>query len=247
MECKKYRELISAYVDGMLSPQEQEKLMAHLKVCETCSEEMSALKQMKTLLEQIEEPELPNEFHEELMKRIKQEEKSPTVHAFKWKWQYSSALVATLMVGILGISQIHSLDRQSRSSAEPIAVAEAGPYMEKESTRSEKTSQDQTQKAQVASENQHVVGRSTFMGDTTHDILQELRWKLDVREKSNFLGQLEAYLKSVGITYEVNKEVVLCYQVTNSQVLMDWIQKQGIKCEGEITEMVVDLVIELEE
>lgn len=247
MECKKYSELISAYVDGMLSPQEQEKLMAHLKVCETCSEEMSALKQMKALLEQIEEPELPNEFHEELMKRIKQEEKSTTVHAFKWKWQYSGALVATLMVGILGISQIHSLDRQSRSSTEPIAVAEAGPYMKKESTRSEETSQDQIQKAQVASENKHVVGRSTFMDDTTHDTLQELRWKLDVKEKSNFLGQLEAYLKSVGVTYEVNKEAVLCYQVTNSQALMDWIQEQGVKCEGEITEMVVNLEIELEE
>ena len=46
MECKKYSELISAEMDEMISPHEKEQLMAHLMVCEKCSEEMRALKKI---------------------------------------------------------------------------------------------------------------------------------------------------------------------------------------------------------
>lgn len=58
-----YREeLLSAALDGALSPAEQAELDAHLATCATCPAELSALRQVRTLLRAMPEPALPRSF-----------------------------------------------------------------------------------------------------------------------------------------------------------------------------------------
>ncbi len=195
MECKKYSELMSADMDEMISPHEKEQLMAHLMVCEKCSEEMRALKQMKSLLEQMESPELPDGFHEELMTRIKQEKKSKVVHAFKWKWQYSGALVAALMIGFLGIGQMIPLSMQNKPSAKSVTRAEVAPYEAQEGAISEASFYEPEQGVQVASEQPNIAGRSRLISEEDEASLQETRWQVNIKEKPDFVEQLKIYLE----------------------------------------------------
>ena len=247
MECKKYSELISAEMDEMISPHEKEQLMAHLMVCEKCSEEMRALKQMKSLLEQMESPELPDGFHEELMTRIKQEKKSKVVHAFKWKWQYSGALVAALMIGFLGIGQMIPLSMQNKPSAKSVTRAEVAPYEAQEGAISEASFYEPEQGVQVASEQPNIAGRSRLISEEDEASLQETRWQINIKEKPDFVEQLKIYLESTGISYEIYQEEVICHQVTDYEGLMKWIQEQGVEYEGEVVKAADKLIIELEQ
>ncbi len=120
MKCIEYSELISAYVDEMLSPQEEEKLMKHLKTCEACQEELEVLKQMQMMYRSLEEVSLPDQFHEDLIKRLKAESEVKSEHKakhpIKRRWQYGSALAAAMLVGVLFLNQLGITSSESKFS-----------------------------------------------------------------------------------------------------------------------------------
>jgi anti-sigma factor RsiW len=62
-ESPEYRqEQLSAALDGMLAPEEQTALDAHLAGCETCARELEELRQVRMLLRAMPEPALPRSF-----------------------------------------------------------------------------------------------------------------------------------------------------------------------------------------
>jgi anti-sigma factor RsiW len=62
-ESPEYRqEQLSAALDGMLAPEEQTTLDAHLAGCETCARELEGLRQVRMLLRAMPEPALPRSF-----------------------------------------------------------------------------------------------------------------------------------------------------------------------------------------
>jgi hypothetical protein len=56
------QEQLSAALDGMLAPDEQAMLDAHLAGCATCSRELEELRQVRRLLRAMPEPALPRSF-----------------------------------------------------------------------------------------------------------------------------------------------------------------------------------------
>lgn len=62
-ESPEYRQgVFSAALDGMLEPEEQAALDAHLAECDTCARELEALRQVRRLLRAMPEPALPRSF-----------------------------------------------------------------------------------------------------------------------------------------------------------------------------------------
>jgi anti-sigma factor RsiW len=62
-ESPEYRqEQLSAALDGMLTPEEQAALDAHLAGCESCRRELEELRQVRSLLRAVPEPALPRSF-----------------------------------------------------------------------------------------------------------------------------------------------------------------------------------------
>jgi anti-sigma factor RsiW len=62
-ESAAYRqEQLSAALDGMLAPEEQAALDAHLAGCETCTRELEDLRQVRAQLRAMPEPTLPRSF-----------------------------------------------------------------------------------------------------------------------------------------------------------------------------------------
>jgi hypothetical protein len=52
MECQKYHELISAYIDNETSRQETDKLLEHLRQCSGCKEVLESYSNLRTLVKQ---------------------------------------------------------------------------------------------------------------------------------------------------------------------------------------------------
>ncbi|HEY1389089.1 MAG TPA: zf-HC2 domain-containing protein [Ktedonobacterales bacterium] len=62
-ESPEYRQAqLSAALDGMLAPEEQAALDAHLAECDTCARELEELRQVRRLLRAMPEPALPRSF-----------------------------------------------------------------------------------------------------------------------------------------------------------------------------------------
>lgn len=214
MKCIEYSELISAYVDQMLSPQEEEQLTKHLKVCQSCQEELNSLKQIKSMCNQIEEVSLPDMFHEQLMQRLKSEKQVKSL--IKWRWQYGGAFVATMLVGILFWNQLQFITSKNETATGYTAqdqIAEA-------------KMQDET--SPIAYENQLDSRASLVQQTDTWNI-----WKVQVEQPDTFIESLKTYLEQEHIVYEVIESGIRLHQLQKNPKLMEWIKAHSLSFEGQ--------------
>ncbi|MBE6008274.1 MAG: DUF4349 domain-containing protein [Lachnospiraceae bacterium] len=100
MECDNYKELISLYFDNELDEKEEKELFEHLTNCPSCRKEYEELKAVMDMLGEIEEQELPEGFHDEVMAKIKAEAK-PQKKKIPWA-RYTSIAASICAVFIVG-------------------------------------------------------------------------------------------------------------------------------------------------
>ena len=73
MSCPSFQEMLSAYLDGELSPEEARSLEEHLAVCEDCRRELEELKSLVAALGSLPPPEMPLGLHAAIMGRVRSE------------------------------------------------------------------------------------------------------------------------------------------------------------------------------
>ena len=100
MGCDDYKELISLYFDKELDEKEEKELFEHLTNCPSCRKEFEELKVVMDMLGEIEEEELPEDFHNEVMAKIKAEAK-PKKKKTPWA-RYTSIAASICAVFIVG-------------------------------------------------------------------------------------------------------------------------------------------------
>jgi len=82
MSCKKFRILLSAYLDQEITKDEEKKLLNHLQTCVDCSRELEYLKRVKRIFV-IKGKREPREYFEtRLFERIKNKGKQPIWRAY---------------------------------------------------------------------------------------------------------------------------------------------------------------------
>ena len=227
MNCIEYSELISAYVDGMLNPQEEEKLMKHLKMCKRCNQDLRNLKQLQKLCSQMEEVSLPDTFHTDLMKRIKIEKKVKPLRS-QWKWQYSGALVATVLIGIVFWNQLGFITSQNERTTEYMTQGQVA----------EARIQDET--SAIAYEN-HIGSRGT-----REEINPMSIWKVQVESSDRFIEAFKTYLEEQQIVYELTESGIIINQISYNKKLINWLKAHSLCFEGEKIETKgnIELIIE---
>jgi len=82
MSCKKFRILLSAYLDQEITRDEEKRLLEHLETCSACTRELEYLKQTKRIF-LLKEKKEPQEFFEtRLFARIRSKRKRLAWHAY---------------------------------------------------------------------------------------------------------------------------------------------------------------------
>lgn len=232
MKCMEYSELISAYVDGMLSPQEEEKLLTHLKTCQDCQNELEVLKQMQTMYHYIEAVSLPDKFHEDLMKELKAENKvKPFI---KFKWQYGGALVATMLIGILFFNQLGVITLKNELATGYHAKNQVLGDYNRITDLTPNVSQSQVAEARIQDEtgligHEKQLENSRFMIEKIEDLNA---WKVEVENTKDFIEILKIYLDKEQIVYEQIAEDMYIYQMQDSQSLMKWLREHSSSFEA---------------
>lgn len=106
--CEEYMELISASLDGALSPAEQEKLTAHLASCAECQKLFDDLSALRAAMTQLPPVEVPEGLKGRILDAVAKEagnvlpfapvtKKAPPI---RWqRWLASAAVLAVVVMG----------------------------------------------------------------------------------------------------------------------------------------------------
>jgi|GEM_PF-3803916 len=73
MKCRENKNMLSLYLDGLLDPEESVKIRRHLDACESCSQELLELQQIKSALQSIEPVKAPDSLLRSINERIDEE------------------------------------------------------------------------------------------------------------------------------------------------------------------------------
>jgi len=77
MRCQRVRELLSPYIDRVLSDEERNKVEEHLTACESCRKDLAELQSAVNRIREMEKLEAPSDFMSKLHERLLQEKVAP--------------------------------------------------------------------------------------------------------------------------------------------------------------------------
>lgn len=116
MKCDLARNLMSSYIDRELSDLDKSIFEKHIQICKQCKEEYELLLEIVTSCNNIEEVELPSDFHERLHSKLVQEKKSAKnrVLSFynKSKIKAISGFVAAVFIMAVALNSTSLLDNR---------------------------------------------------------------------------------------------------------------------------------------
>ena len=129
MECEKYRELISLYIDGELNESEENELLEHIKNCPLCEKELKELTAISEMLKSAEKEEPPKNFHNDVMAKIRQSQAKPAKKKRSWaKYTGIAASICALLivgsvVAVTGVMNFGGMSAADAASPEVYGVS----------------------------------------------------------------------------------------------------------------------------
>lgn len=134
MNCDGVRDLLSAYLDGELSPGELLRVEQHLRRCHLCADEVDSLRQVVSLVASLDEVEVPATFHAQLHDRLVAIGPPVGVRRTPPAWQRqirqwalpAAAAAAVVAVGLTGLQHTDGGKAGLEIKQGPVAV-EPGP------------------------------------------------------------------------------------------------------------------------
>ncbi|MGQ9462912.1 MAG: anti-sigma factor family protein [Candidatus Fervidibacter sp.] len=123
MKCEKAEQMISLWLDGMLSETDEAKLIAHLQTCRQCRQTWSEWERMKAVLHSYPLAEPPPDFNREILSRLKSPKVSAPPLSSHWlkspAFRLASAAMGGLVVMVLSLA-IFTLPSGDRSQQERV-------------------------------------------------------------------------------------------------------------------------------
>ncbi len=95
--CDEYAPALSAFVDGELTEQEKNEVLAHVETCEGCRTYLAELMTMRAAFGGLEEYDAPAGFAESVMARL-HEEAAPKKRTQRKKWMGLAACAAVVLM-----------------------------------------------------------------------------------------------------------------------------------------------------
>lgn len=115
-DCTNIVNLIPLYIDNMLSEEENDIVCEHIANCESCRNEYAFLKSIMAGTNNLPEIEVPNDFHENLMAKIRAEQKGKAVHKRRFLgWRSFAGIAAAAAVVAVSVVSYLNLDGNETS------------------------------------------------------------------------------------------------------------------------------------
>jgi anti-sigma factor RsiW len=103
MKCGQVQKRLSAFQDGELNPQEQERVSDHLESCSACREQYAEMEKVWQTLGDFKEILPEPGFYGQLVKKINERQANRFPVGFQWLFQFISSPWVTSTLLIAGI------------------------------------------------------------------------------------------------------------------------------------------------
>ncbi len=140
MECQEIRKNLSAYLEGMASPEDQELIDQHLASCRACSAALYELNRTGEVLKNLKEVEPPPWMTKKIMARVREEAESERGFIQKFFYPlhikipleaFATVLIAVIAVYVFKAIEPEMKDLQVSSPREPVVARQEAPYAAK--------------------------------------------------------------------------------------------------------------------
>ena len=137
MECQDIRKNLSAYREGMVSPEEQELVEQHLASCRSCSAALYELNRAGEVVRNLKEVEPPPWMKQKIMARVREEEEQRKgvfrklfypLHIKVPLEAFATVLIAVVAVYVFKAVEPQMKDLQVPSPGEPMTARQEAPY-----------------------------------------------------------------------------------------------------------------------
>ena len=122
LECSEVRDLIHAYVDGELSPDEREAVASHLGGCEACSRELASLERLRRLIAAAGTYPPPSDLADRVRGAIGPAVDAEEPSRRRWLALAASHVAAAAAAGAAVAWVLGRKDREAGLVAEAVAV-----------------------------------------------------------------------------------------------------------------------------
>jgi len=137
MECHDIRKSLSAYLEGMVSPEDQELIDQHLASCRACSTALYELNRTGEVLKNLKEVEPPPWMTQKIMARVREEAESKRGFIQKLFYPlhikvpleaFATVLIAVVAVYVFKAVEPEMKGLQPPSPREPVIARQEAPY-----------------------------------------------------------------------------------------------------------------------
>jgi hypothetical protein len=151
MECHDIRKNLSAYLEGMVSPEDQELIDQHLASCRACSTALYELNRTGEVLKNLKEVEPPPWMTQKIMARIREEAESKRGFIQKLFYPlhikvpleaFATVLIAVVAVYVFKAVEPEMKGLQPPSPREPVIARQEAPYPAKAPAAETQVSQE---------------------------------------------------------------------------------------------------------
>ncbi len=223
MKCYECKDKISLYIDGMLTPEENESLEAHLKVCDQCSKVYEQTYELVNILKQTEPVKLPQNFHDELMSRVKAEKQIDITEKkgriIRWNYKKIVPIAAALLIGFVLCSSDTIINYSNSEYSKSMKQKDVDGI--RKSNSSHNTVNEQ-------------VDRGRSIGLNESDNLYNNAWYIDINSEDLFIKEITRYLDQKHWTYTIDDVGVRIDNATYDE-LLEWLQEMEVVTNIEAT------------
>jgi len=134
MDCKEIRELLSAYSEGVVSPDEKRRIEEHLPACPQCSRALVELQETERLTHSLEEVEPPPWLTTRVMAHVREEaaqERGLFARLFyPLHVKIPLQALATILIGVMTYQVYRTIEPEIRPAKPPSDIAQVSPRIE---------------------------------------------------------------------------------------------------------------------
>lgn len=231
MDCEKIQEFISLYVDGELEQDKICELENHIESCESCKNEFNQILDIVDSLKSLPQLELPDDFHNELMDKIKAntdaksiEIKKPKFKIFaNKKWKMVSALAAACCAFIIFSTVLNNFNDLNTNTAPSLPRAASQNYNSSSYTQSETGSNEMVAEGEQISEDiaEKNAASEQLRGyeeqNESKKIIKRAEISLEVDNFENTINSLKQLTEDLG-GYIENTNSYITYNNNNNQL-----------------------------
>lgn len=208
MNCDKYENLMNQYIDGELYGDLKDDFEQHISGCQLCRKKLDALTQIVYKLNNIEEEELPDTYHSEVMNKIAVTENKKRFYNFSKAFATAACFIILISAGGVFLKNTQTAENIPKSNIADEDFTDAplaAPFSAETPSTRVRTADNDISSAESDINSNDILA---FSIDRSQIIISKYDVSVSSENKSDTESKIIEILKNRNIEYWIDSNVI---------------------------------------